>query len=78
MPRIAHVAPRCALRLRAAMRDYDLPDRQAVAEDRLAAALEQAHQLRNRVDVTRLLAVLPHCCGTPPRTRTGRTHPPRG
>ncbi|GGP95784.1 helix-turn-helix domain-containing protein [Streptomyces melanogenes] len=45
--------------LRAAMRDYDLPDRQAVEEGRLSAAMSSAHELRNRFDVTRLLAVLP-------------------
>ncbi|OAR22796.1 hypothetical protein A8W25_24805 [Streptomyces sp. ERV7] len=54
--------------LRAAMRDYDLPDRQAVQEDLLSAALGQAHELRNRVDVTRLLAVLP------PLLRDATTH----
>ncbi|MCX5376165.1 helix-turn-helix domain-containing protein [Streptomyces sp. NBC_00091] len=45
--------------LRSAIRDYDLPLRQGVEEQRISAALESAGQYRDNVEVTRLLAMLP-------------------
>ncbi|MEV6163773.1 helix-turn-helix domain-containing protein [Streptomyces sp. NPDC052052] len=45
--------------LRSAIRDYDLPGRQAVQEDALSASLGAAGQYRDNVEVTRLLATLP-------------------
>ncbi|GAA0434883.1 helix-turn-helix transcriptional regulator [Streptomyces luteireticuli] len=45
--------------LRSAIRDYDLPGRQKVREGEISSALEAAGQLRDDVEVTRLLAMLP-------------------
>ncbi|MGI5398535.1 helix-turn-helix domain-containing protein [Streptomyces sp. CA-135486] len=45
--------------LRSAIRDYDLPGGQEVHEVQIGAALETAGRYRDRVDVTRLLAMLP-------------------
>ncbi|MFE9555440.1 helix-turn-helix domain-containing protein [Streptomyces sp. NPDC006703] len=45
--------------LRSAIRDYDLPIAQAVAEERIRAGLEAAGQYRDTVEVTRLIALLP-------------------
>ncbi|MCK1799119.1 helix-turn-helix transcriptional regulator [Streptomyces sp. XM4193] len=45
--------------LRSAVRDYDRPRGNRVGADRVAAALTRADTLRNDVDITGLLAVLP-------------------
>ncbi|MFK0293298.1 helix-turn-helix domain-containing protein [Streptomyces sp. NPDC090442] len=45
--------------LRSALRDYDLPGRREVNEQRISAALEVAGQHRDAVDVTQLLGMLP-------------------
>ncbi|MGW2866354.1 helix-turn-helix domain-containing protein [Streptomyces sp. NPDC001205] len=45
--------------LRSAIRDYDLPTAQTVAEERISAGLKAAGQYRDTVDVTRLIALLP-------------------
>ncbi|WP_369384176.1 helix-turn-helix domain-containing protein [Streptomyces sp. cg36] len=45
--------------LRSALRDYDLPGSAPVLEDKLSADLCTAEEYRKRVDVARLLVVLP-------------------
>lgn len=45
--------------LRSAIRDYDLPSNQEVHEDQIAAHLALAGEYRDRVDVARLLTLLP-------------------
>ncbi|MDT0549422.1 MULTISPECIES: helix-turn-helix domain-containing protein [Streptomyces] len=45
--------------LRAAIRDYDLPDRRPVEEPRMGAALEAAGRYRDAVDVVGLKKLLP-------------------
>ena len=45
--------------LRAAIRDYDLPDRGAVEESRLSADMGTADRYRKKVDVAKLLPMLP-------------------
>ncbi|MBU3868685.1 helix-turn-helix transcriptional regulator [Streptomyces sp. 4503] len=45
--------------LRAAIRDYDLPDRQPVEEPRIGAALEAVGRYRDAVDVVGLKQLLP-------------------
>ncbi|MER0446403.1 helix-turn-helix transcriptional regulator [Streptomyces sp. Edi4] len=45
--------------LRSAVRDYDLPGRPAVREEQVAAALETAGRLRDDVQMSRLVRMLP-------------------
>ncbi|MEU6664248.1 helix-turn-helix transcriptional regulator [Streptomyces sp. NPDC046821] len=45
--------------LRAAMRDYDMPEDQAAPEDRIAADLRTADGYRDAVDVAALITLLP-------------------
>ncbi|WP_223184629.1 helix-turn-helix domain-containing protein [Streptomyces sp. CBMA152] len=45
--------------LRAAIRDYDLPGREAVEESRLSADMGAADRYRKKVDVSSLLTMLP-------------------
>lgn len=45
--------------LRSAMRDYDIPEHQAVPEERITSGLETADAHRDAVDVAALVAVLP-------------------
>ncbi|QEU93532.1 helix-turn-helix domain-containing protein [Streptomyces kanamyceticus] len=45
--------------LRAAIRDYDLPNRGTVEESRLSAAMGTADGYRNKADVAKLLPMLP-------------------
>lgn len=45
--------------LRAALRDYDLPDAEPAAERRFGARMETAREYRKRFNVSRLLDVLP-------------------
>ena len=56
---VAQDEEECLSALRSAIRDYDLPGGRAVHEGAIGAALEVAGGHRDRVDVNRLLAMLP-------------------
>ncbi|MGX2997891.1 helix-turn-helix domain-containing protein [Streptomyces sp. JNUCC 64] len=56
---VTNTEKRSLTALRAALRDYDLPDRERLPDGQLAADMTMAHEYRKGMKVTQLLAVLP-------------------